>query len=422
VQFNRFNREVSVVKTFRILYSCAIFLYLSVAVSSAEEKKYGLQELMDMAVEKSPSTMIFRADIEASKGDVLSSKAYPNPGIELEGGRGKSLDGSDSGGEYSVSIDQPLEWPKKRLFRRKAAEAALEVSRYETDAFRLELHSEVKKAFYRLLLNKKELEVASENLNTVNELMKTAGLRVKAGEAPEFELVKAQVEALKSEKELRRAENRVAIAKAQLNSLLGNTLPEGFEVDGDFSSTDKRYNMDDLLSIALTKHPFIIRQEKESEAKGYALEMERQSVFPDVRVKGLYGKEIDKETYTLGLSIPLPLWYQRKGEITTASAERAKAEAGLSKAKVELSLAIEVTCKDYHIALNQIEVFEKGLLRQSEEALSIAELSYKQGESGILDYLDAQRVHRQTLLDYNQARFELSLAVAELERLGGGLQ
>jgi cobalt-zinc-cadmium efflux system outer membrane protein len=38
-----------------------------------------------------------------------------------------------------------------------------------------------------------------------------------------------------------------------------------------------------------------------------------------------------------------------------------------------------------------------------------------------LDVLDAQRVQRQILFDYAQARFELSVALTRLERAVGGL-
>ena len=406
-------------KTVRLLFICALFLSLSTGISLAEEKKYGLQEVIEIALEKNPSASIFSANIEAAKGSASSASAYPNPEVGFEVGRGRSLDGSDSGGEYSISIGQPLEWPKKRAFRRKAAKAALEATVHDTGAFNLELLFEVKQAFYQFILNKKEEEIAGKNLETVNDLLRISDLRVRAGETPEFELVKARVETLKAEKELARAKIRVDIARVGLNSLLGNALPEGFDVEGEFPSPEKRYDRGEIATAALERHPLILRQSKEVEAKMYALEMERQSVIPDVTVKGFYGREIDKESYAVGFSAPIPFWYQKKGEIATASAEKAKAEAELSKVRIELSLAVEQAFKNYRIALDQIDVFDKGLLKQAEEALRIAELTYRQGESGILDYLDAQRIHRQTLLEYNQARYELFVYLAEIERVMG---
>jgi cobalt-zinc-cadmium efflux system outer membrane protein len=59
-------------------------------------------------------------------------------------------------------------------------------------------------------------------------------------------------------------------------------------------------------------------------------------------------------------------------------------------------------------------------MKQSEEALRIAQFSFQQGASSLLEVLDAQRVQRQILLDYIQAQFELSVALARLERAVGG--
>ena len=406
-------------KTLGILFSCVLFLSISSGFSLAENRNYGLQEVIEIAFEKNPSAAIFRANIESSKGSVGSSKAYPNPDIGFEVGRGRSLDGSDSGEEYSISIGQPIERPKKRLNRIKAAEKEVEAAEKEAEDFRLELVSEVKKGFYRLLLSKKEEEIALENLRIVEELLKTIKIRVKTGEAPEFELVKAEVERLKAEKECKKAENRIVIAKTSLNALLGGALKADYNIDGAFRIPEKRHTLDPLLSSALESHPLILKAQKELEAKGYILGKEKASVFPDITVKGFFGREIDKELYGLGLSVPLPLWYQKKGEIATASAERSKAEAELVKAKVELSRTISEEFQNYVIAFDQIDVFEKGLLNQASEALRIAELSYRHGESGLLDYLDAQRVYRQTMQEYNQAFYELEVAVASLERAAG---
>ena len=287
--------------------------------------------------------------------------------------------------------------------------------------FRLQLKAEVKKAFYKLLSDKKVLETARENLRTTDEFLKTAELKVKAGESPEFELVKAKVEKMRADKEFKKAGNLLAVSKASLNAVLGNSLKDDFDIEGKFKTPEKRYELQTLLSHAGESHPLILKKKKEAEAKGYALEREKASIFPDVTVKGFYASEIDKESYGVGISIPIPFWYQRKGEITTASAEKTKAESEVFKTKVELSKAITEEYQNYLIALDQIDVFEKGLLKQSEEALRIADLSYRQGESGLLDFLDTQRVYRSTLIEYYQSFFELESSLAALERAAGGL-
>jgi len=175
------------------------------------------------------------------------------------------------------------------------------------------------------------------------------------------------------------------------------------------------------MSAALKNHPVIKQRKKDLEALGYALEKEKRSILPDVTIRGYFDREIDKESYGMGLSMPIPILYRRKGEIQTARGELRRAEAELLGTKIEVSRAIEDAYSNLEIALEETRVFEEGLLNQAQEALEIVEFSYREGKSGLLDYLDAQRIYREIQLDYNMARFELSLSVADIERLAGGV-
>jgi len=390
--------------------------------AAAEDiRSYTLSDLMNIAVQKNPSVAVFKANLAAARGVVISAGAYPNPELEFMKGRGEALDGSESRNEYSISIGQPIEWPGKRSFRKKAAVAALEARQYDSESFMLELRYKVKAAFYALLYNRKGLGVSAKNLETVNALLNTVRTRVEAGESPGFELVKARVEALKSAKELKKARKKVVKAGILLNSLLGNALPDKFNIEGRFTIPQEKYDREELLSTALKNHPAIKQRKKDLEALGYAFERERRSILPDVTVKGYFDRELDKESYGMGVSMPLPLLYRRKGEIQTARGELRRAEAELLGAKIEISRAIEDAYSNLEIALEETRVFEEGLLEQAQEALEISEFSYREGKSGLLVYLDAQRIHREIQLDYNMARFELSLSVADIERLVGGI-
>lgn len=405
---------------FFIFIIVALFGHMNPAIAEGR-KTYTLDDLISIAIEKNPSVAVFNANLEAAKAGVISARAYPNPEVDFQRGSAKSLDASESKGEYSIGIGQPLEWPKKRLYRQKAAEAEVMSLERDVENFRLEVKAAVKRAFYQMLLNKKALEIAGANYKTVGELLRSVEVRVNAGEAPEFELVKAKVELMRADKELKKAANMLVISKTSLNVILGNALEGGFDIKGEFVIREKRYGLDGLLSNAMQNHPLIFKAKKDAEAKGFTLEMEKASIFPDVTVRGFFDRATDKESYGLGISIPIPFWYQRKGEIDGASAEKIKAEAELHRTMVELSKSITEEYQNYLIAYDQIDVFEKGLLKQAEEALRIAELSYTQGESGILDYIDAQRVHRTTLAEYYQSFFELEAAAASLERVAGGL-
>ena len=79
--------------------------------------------------------------------------------------------------------------------------------------------------------------------------------------------------------------------------------------------------------------------------------------------------------------------------------------------------ALEGAYRQYEINRNQVSALETGILREAEAALKVAEAAYRFGERGILDYLDAQRVFRAARNELIAARYELQLAVIDIERL-----
>ena len=401
-----------------------LFLFRPFSAGGEEQngKKYTLEEILILAKEKNPSIVIFRANLESARGALVSARAYPNPELDADIGRGKALEsGAVYERQYSFGISQLLEWPGKRLYRRKAAEAEIDVAGQEFEDFRLELTAQVKEAFFNALLSKRLLEIAAKNIETAQALVNSVQLRVNSGEAPAVELVKARVELLRATKDLRVAGNRVAISKSALNALLGGALSVYDEIAGDFSGVRRRYELSSLIEEAMTRHPQIVRQTRAFEAAGYTLSQERQARFPDLSVRGSMSEEIDKRSYSVGLSIPFPFFYQRQGEVAVAQAGRARAEAELERTRVELAKLITQEYQNYQIALDQLNIFNEGLLKQADEALRIAQFSYEQGESGLLDLLDAVRVQRTTLVEYDEAQFELQAALARLERMTGGL-
>jgi cobalt-zinc-cadmium efflux system outer membrane protein len=86
-----------------------------------------------------------------------------------------------------------------------------------------------------------------------------------------------------------------------------------------------------------------------------------------------------------------------------------------------MTQAITQHVQEVRTANEQLQVFETGLLKQAEQTLKIARISFQQGAASLLDLLDSQRVYRQTLLEYVQARTDLSIALARLERAVGGI-
>lgn len=383
---------------------------------------YTLSTIMDLALKHNPMMAGAEAHIDQSKSQRVTAGAYLNPTITAMAGRGSIRDPSTgvSVTERTITIEQPVEWLATRAARQRAADAGVEGAVAGKEEKMAILAAEVKEAFFRVLFAQQDVQLGRDNVNTVEELMKVVSARVTTKEAPKFEAVKATVELQKSKKDLARAENTLLVARNKLNTVTGNVLGEGFAVEGAFEPIRPDLDLRTFIEQGVDRHPALRRQQKAIKQAEFTIEQERASRVPTVAVIGQYHREAGDESIIAGLRVPLPFWYRRQGEIGTAMGAYRRAQAERDRLQQELEQTITQYFQEIRIAQGQLQVFEQGLLYQAKEALGIAQFSFRHGVASLLEVIDAQRVYRQTLLEYAQARVDHSIALARLELAAGG--
>ncbi|KXK00565.1 MAG: putative cation efflux system protein CzcC [Nitrospira sp. OLB3] len=394
------------------------------ASANAASGVFKVEEVIELALKRNPGMSAAKGGVRQSQGERVAAGAFLNPSINGSDGPGSIRDPSTGVSivERTVTVEQPLELPGKRRARREAAEADLAGALAGVEEARLNVLADAKVAFYRLLLAQRDVDLSTQNLSTVQEIFQTIKARVDAGQARPFEAVKADVELQRATKELSRAQNGLVAARAGLNAVTAGALGKEFSVRGDFVLLRNDLNLDTLIVSALESHPILRRTAKQIERAEHMVTLEQESRIPFVSITGTYHREAGDEAYIAGLRVPLPLWYRRQGEIEAALGMKDRAEAERVRAENELIRAITEFAQEARTAREQIDVFEKGLLKQAEEALRIARVSFRQGAAGLLDLIDSQRVYRQVQLEYTEARASLSVALARLERWTGELQ
>ena len=64
-------------------------------------------------------------------------------------------------------------------------------------------------------------------------------------------------------------------------------------------------------------------------------------------------------------------------------------------------------------------MLDRDILPAATRSLALARFSYQEGETSLLDLLDAQRTFRETQRETAVSRLALALALAEVQRLVG---
>jgi len=377
-----------------------------------------LQDFMSLALKYNPGIVASQAHRDAARAGERTAAAYPNPVIEAGAGPSLYRDGRDGvDSNWALGVSQPIDYPALRSFRIRGAQAGTGSAQAGLQAFQFNLLADVKASFYDVIRRQEERQIASEDLTLLGQVRARVKVRVETGEAPRYELIKADAELLNAQKTLQSAELRVKQAKAVLSRLVGTSLGEEFEVSGELSAPRELTALGELREEVLARNPVMAQSQAEQVRARARLNVERELSIPQVSLRAGVDRDPDLQNWRIGVALVVPVWNRREGPIAEAAAGISQVDAQAEQRKLALLRDLDTAYNQYLINLSQVSAYESGLLAQAEAALNVAGAAYRFGERGILDYLDAQRIYRQVRLDYLNTRYELQRSLIEIERL-----
>lgn len=380
---------------------------------------YTLQALVDAALRDNPGLAATRARIDVAQGGLLTARAIPNPEIELQGGRqGSRADGTQSGGTGQLGVLLPIDRPSLREARREVASTGIDAARADARVAERELVADIRLRYYDVLRLQAAARLAEEDLSIAEQIRTRVQVRVGTGEAPRFELIRADTERLNAQRALQAAVSRIDVARSELRRLVGAQLPAEFALAGNIGDAPGAPPpLETVRAEMLERHPELLaaRAAVRNAESRIALELQRRK--PAFGVRATMERTPEVLDSRLGLVVQVPVFDRREGPIAEATAEAERNRLLLADRELRLNQALDSAWQRYQIALGQVSAYESGLLTEAEAALRVAEAAYRFGERGILDFLDAQRTLRTLRSELNATRYDLRAALVELERL-----
>ncbi len=386
---------------------------------AAAERALGLEEAIRLARERSPGLALARADEARAAAATRTSRQYENPSIT---GLGGNLDNRSSevrdGSAYRLTLSQPLESPFARAAKRRAADSGLAAAQAGALAADAEIVARVKQAFSQAVRADQLLTLSAEQLELLGRVRQAIAKKVEVGEGPGLDLARAETEVLKARRDVAAARISVAQAQLSLRSAIGDLGSEELRVVGALPPFDLP-SRDDLLERLSERSPLISQARLDVDQARHQIDLQRQLRLNGVDLEAEWEREPDNHKFLIGVRIPIPLWNRRGGEIAEAQAGFTRARALLARRELELARELEALYQAYELAREQLTLIEDGMLEEAERAVRGADVAYRSGERGILEYLDAQRTLRQIQLDLVAARGDMERAGIEIERLAG---
>ncbi|SFN28764.1 outer membrane protein, cobalt-zinc-cadmium efflux system [Nitrosospira briensis] len=378
-----------------------------------------VHELQRLGLKANGLVQAAHFQVRAAEAGVVGASAYPNPQLTFMAGpqHARIPQALPSNSHRQFTISQPIENPFLRSARIGSAEAGVDASHASLEQVRADLAAQLRVAAYELVLRQEVARVEASVSELMEEIRRRVKVRVDVGEAARFELIRAETEVLAAASRREAAQLNAQRARVALIQLTAGALRPDFHIEGSLTDPVDLPPLEELREIVPAVNPEVTRLQAEWNRASLRTKQERAAVLPSVTVLLSNFQEAQYTSNLAGVNVTIPLFYRRRGEIDAAVADSERARGILEFRRFEIGQLLESAWQAKQIAQRRVEMFEGGLLKEAESALEVAQAAYRFGERGLIEVLDTQRVLRGLLSDLLQARFDLQVAVAEIDRL-----
>jgi outer membrane protein TolC len=393
-----------------------------------------LREYVERALAAHPAIDEARARHRAAVERVDQAVALPDPTVNVT----QSIRSPETrvGPQLtSVLVSQTFPWFGTRELRGAVARDAAAAVGATVAIRQRDVIAAVKEVFYDLAHADAALRITGEERLLLEQYERLAASRFAAGQSTAQEVVKLQAEitrVLVRQQELADTRNRLA---GRLNILMGDPTDRPIPEVPDL--TLPRVDLDRAQLVELgEQHRPELDEVRASATRGEsAIALARQNIRPSFTIGAGYTNILERRD-PAGLADPPP--DNGKNPITvsfglTLPLRRAKYDAAVRQAAEELAAErerygwavtdMQLTIEDHSARLrtirDQLELFDRALVPQAQEALRSSESAYTTGQASVLDLLDSERVLLDVRLVIARHRSDFLIALSRLERALG---
>jgi cobalt-zinc-cadmium efflux system outer membrane protein len=391
-----------------------------------------------------------RYGVDIARAQRLTASVRANPTLTLGGeqfnfnnpGRNLTTDGpTASQRTYTWRLDQLIERGRKRQLRTEAADFQLQAAEAQVlDTIRTQ-RLQLRQTFYTAVLARENVRVAVENLDLTTATERLIQVRVNAGDAPAWDLIKFQANKVQFQRDLVTAQLAYQQAARDLLALVSGSagglvrpVPAGgapplpaplasapLVVLGDLAVEPRPLTVsrEELREVALAQRPDVVAAQRAVEAARRTLDLAYAQRRRDIDVAGEYQRIGSDNTVGVTLSVPLFVFNTFQGLIEQGLAALQQATTALEQARLGALTDVDKAYEAYQTSQALLQVHTTETLTKAQESFRIATTTYRRGATSLLELQEAQRTLNQTRVAANQAQFDHRLSLYQLEQATG---
>lgn len=360
-----------------------------------------------------------------AKGRLAQAGKWPNPELELSG-MSDVVFRNEGAGAFTVGLAQTFPLTARLSFAKDSARVdVLRAMREIRNRERL-LIAEVRAKSIEILESQARAKALEDLFASAEKTSSLAEERLAAGQGSLAEKSLSLVDQRRIANELDSARLTQNLALLKLKTLLGldaneplelsGTLASAIEILGTPSSPKSIHRPDvDLLALEVEKASIEIALARAEAWEGIRLGIEYTY---DQNMDEPEGLGTDN-FLGLTVSIPLPVWDQKKGLIEERTANQDESRARLRAAKLEIENALDSALRRVALLRSRLAAFDTLTLDPVSKSVEEMTTAFESGRVDMRDIFTVREKLGELRLERIALQSQLALALADLESTTG---
>lgn len=358
--------------------------------------------------------------LEAARFDRLQADQRPNPRLLLEAeniyGSGQYQDAGQI--ETALIAEQTFERGGKRAARRGVSEQKITAQRLIIQRQLRQLRQQVREHFNHLLQTQEQLALLNGQQEIADNNSQIVARLHRAGAATADDLGRAQLQQKSVALQLTRAKQQLHDASQQLAALWGDMFStEDIVAAGPLLFIPERVTAAHVLAqLDSGIDQKIAQQQVRWQQAEVGLEKANSKVDVTLEAGVRRFSATDEYAFTLGASMPLPVFNNNQSAVDSAYAHMRAAQNDADYIMRKTSAEVLAALRHWQQADRALATLEADILPAAKKVLSATDKAYQRGSNSYLQVLDAQSSLLQTQRQRLELRADAAAAMAIVER------
>jgi outer membrane protein, heavy metal efflux system len=394
----------------------AFFLVTPVHVASQELTE---KEALRKFAEENQRARALGSRVEVARAETKVRTSLPTPTVSY------SREDAITKEDYLL-VEQRIPLSGRLGLLHRAGDAAVNVQREESNYALHQLRSDLRLAFYELLLSQQREEGIRKGLSNLQELVRVLGEREREGEGSTFDRLRAERELADMQADLISTEAMTARVRTQVASFFApGTEASSLAAAGQFDISRTFPDLATLIARALEIRGDHRAQEEQLQQFTWEQRAAERLRIPEPVLSGGMKRVqeplgISDTGHIISVIVPFPLFNRSRTEAALAQAAYQRTQAERQALGQQIASEVKAAYVTTELRRRLAGEYRQKVGAKDIELTRIAQVAYQEGEHRILELLDAYRVTLSSqlrILDLvaaaKQAEIELERAVGE---------